>query len=200
MLGDNAASVRRSASRVGKSKGTAPDAPQHAERRRARRPQQPPVRSPEYDGLTVPELRTLRKRLASEETSVSYWRRIIQARIDLLENGVPRAGATVEGLSRVLRGHSGASRRTALVHAQPVDGAAPLPDLPALWDHVDDGGRPDPSFLADLHSAEARLSAARTELHRQIDTVTGQLIARYREDPSLALSALPQRPGADRQF
>jgi hypothetical protein len=31
----------------------------------------------------------------------------------------------------------------------------------------------------------------RREFHRRLDEATGQLIARYRQDPTLALTALP---------
>ena len=51
-----------------------------------------------------------------------------------------------------------------------------------------------PEDLADhLRQAEVRLSEYRHELHLRIDKVTGELIARYREDPTLALTALHER-------
>jgi hypothetical protein len=49
----------------------------------------------------------------------------------------------------------------------------------------------------DLSKAEAQLSAYRTALHKRLSSATGELIARYREQPELCLSALPtQRPVA----
>jgi hypothetical protein len=47
----------------------------------------------------------------------------------------------------------------------------------------------------DLSKAEAQLSAYRTALHKRLAAATGELIARYREQPTLCLSALPtERP------
>jgi hypothetical protein len=46
----------------------------------------------------------------------------------------------------------------------------------------------------DLRVAEAQLSAYRNALHRRIGEATGELIARYREQPTLCLSALPLEP------
>ncbi|MGN6576592.1 MAG: RsiG family protein, partial [Nocardioides sp.] len=50
------------------------------------------VGSPEADGLarpwsdlTLDELRAYRRRLADEEERVPYWRRLVHARIDVLE-------------------------------------------------------------------------------------------------------------------
>ena len=48
--------------------------------------------------------------------------------------------------------------------------------------------------LADLAHAELQLSAYRAALHRKLAAATQELIARYREDPSLALTALPLVP------
>ena len=46
----------------------------------------------------------------------------------------------------------------------------------------------------DLRAAEVELSAYRTALHRRIGDATNELIARYREQPGLCLSALPLDP------
>ena len=52
---------------------------------------------------------------------------------------------------------------------------------------------------ADLTKAEAQLSAYRTALHRRLADATGELIARYREQPELCLTVLPDRPTPRRQ-
>jgi hypothetical protein len=74
----------------------------------------------------------------------------------------------------------------------------PLPDLAVLW-----ARDPMPGNLSwnrdlahELSKAEAQLSAYRTALHKRLATATGELIARYREQPTLCLSALPVRPTA----
>ncbi|CAN5323220.1 hypothetical protein BH24ACT10_BH24ACT10_00480 [soil metagenome] len=78
----------------------------------------------------------------------------------------------------------------------PVDDIPPLPSLAELWDR-----RVDPAdavgtalVTTDLRLAEAQLSAYRNALHRRIGEATGELIARYREQPTLCLSALPLEP------
>ncbi len=99
---------------------------------------------------------------------------------------------SLETLARVL-GDTGAGRtRTALVR---VRAAEPLPELPVLeemWvSEVDPG---DAEAIADavdvLRTAERQLTSYRTALHQRIDEATGELIERYREDPSSALTAL----------
>lgn len=165
-----------------------------AQRKRVRLSAKPPERSGAYDHMTVDDMRQLRQQLTEEEGRVSYWRRIVQAKLDIMRDGSPRSGATIEGLNRVLSEHIGMPRRIAYLPVQPVEGAAPLPELPWLWQHLAHPGSGDNDALAAaLNAAEVELSTYRGELHGQIDAVTGQLIARYREDPSMALTALPTR-------
>ena len=45
--------------------------------------------------------------------------------------------------------------------------------------------------LARLADAEHQLSEYRRSLHERLDAATGELISRYREEPALALRALP---------
>lgn len=163
-------------------------------RKRARLAVPPPERNNAYDHMTIDDLRRLRRTLSEDEGRVSYWRRIVQAKIDLIRDGSPRPGTTIEGLNRVLGEHLGMPRRIAYLPVQPVEGEAPLPELPWLWQHLANPDMADnDALLSALGLAETELSAHRRELHDQIDLVTGQLIARYREDPSMALTALPTR-------
>lgn len=153
----------------------------------------------EYAHLDLEALRTYRSALQAEEGKVSYWRRIIQARLDVV-----RAGRTAGGtgsldashLRPVLaERHVGAGRR-ALVDIVPIDDVPPLPDLAELWERR--VGSADPAGLEvlerDLAAAERQLSAYRTSLHRRLGEATGELIARYRQQPTLCLVALPLRP------
>jgi hypothetical protein len=155
-------------------------------------PPEPPELDPAYAGLSLDDLRALRRELGDEESRVSYWRRIIQARIDLLTKGAPD-GDLVDRLTAVLAESGGVHRRLANLSVRPGGDIADLPDLHALWtrlvDTSDDEGVE--AFLDELRNAEARLSAMRREIHRRLDEATSQLIARYRQDPTLALSALP---------
>ena len=73
----------------------------------------------------------------------------------------------------------------------------PLPDLTALWETVaaSDGTTDDGVVLNRLAAAEAELSAYRRSLHERLDDATSELIARYRDEPALALRALPVKGG-----
>ncbi|HUR51074.1 MAG TPA: hypothetical protein VMZ11_03010 [Mycobacteriales bacterium] len=152
-----------------------------------------PERSPEHEHLTLEALREYRKVLAAEESRVSYWRRILQARLDLLVSGADSEGDT---LRPVLTDQRVGAGRRALVEVMPVDDIPPLPDLASLWDRVAD--LDDPRALAsltkDLTAAERQLSEYRSVLHRRIAAATSELIARYRDEPTLCLSALPLKP------
>ena len=156
-----------------------------------------PERSPDFAHLSLEGLRSYRQALTAEEGRVSYWRRIIQARLDLVRAAENPVGTLAENLRGVF-GLSGVDRgRNALMSAVATDDIPPLPDLAALWAREP---RPeDPAFnealAVDLAKAEAQLSAYRTALHKRLAGATGELIARYRERPELCLSALPTRPG-----
>ncbi len=166
-----------------------------AARKAARAATPPPERDSTYDGLSLDDLRAARSELGDEETRVSYWRRIIQARLDVVRSDVPDS-ERVADLTRVLTDARGSVRRLAHIDVQPVDDIPPLPDLAEIWSRQVD--RSDPRALArlerDLSAAEQELSTFRRELHRRIDLVTNELIARYREQPLLALQILPDDP------
>jgi hypothetical protein len=137
------------------------------------------------------QLRDHRQELVTEEIRVSYWRRILQARMDLIIGNDDHTA--LQRLGGVLAEHEAYSRRLAVQSLHVPDDAPPLPDLGMLWDTstIND----DPStIVARLAEAEHQLSAYRRSLHERLDAATGELIARYHEDPSLALSALPLRP------
>ena len=67
--------------------------------------------------------------------------------------------------------------------------------IDALGEQVEsflDTARPD--SLDELRAAEAQLSAYRSAVHRRLEAATGELIARYHQDPRLCLSAPPPPP------
>jgi hypothetical protein len=143
-------------------------------------------------GLTLAALREYRRRLADEEERASYWRRLVHARIDLLEaESKSERPLRLEELVRVL-GDTGSGRsRSAL---ERVRTAEPLPELPVLAEmwvaEVDPNDKREVrSALDRLHAAERQLTHYRKALHRRIDAATAELIARYRNDPTKALVA-----------
>lgn len=155
------------------------------------KPQAPPL-DPAYAALTLDELRDLRRELGLEESRVSYWRHIIQARLDLLTHG-DTGGDIVARLTVVLAESGSVHRRLANLSVRPMSDVEALPSLERLWTRVVDPADPRAveAFVRELQQAEADLSALRREIHSRLDEATGQLIARYRQDPILALTALP---------
>lgn len=161
-----------------------------------------PVRSPQHEHLSLDALRDYRQALQDEENKVSYWRRILQARLDLVRADGPGGTAGGSGalgadrLRPVLTDAKVRAGRTALVQVLPVDDIPPLPSLGELWERCVD--RDDTAGQArldrELAEAEAQLSAYRSVLHRRLEEATGELIARYREQPGLCLGVLPLTP------
>jgi hypothetical protein len=153
------------------------------------------VPSEELASLDLGQLRDYRHRLEAEEDRVSYWRRLVHARIDVLE-AESTTGSTLsfDQLVRVLGDTGTGQGRRALVR---VAAAEPLPDLPELADMWGTEVDPqDPGQVADalerLRTAEGQLTDYRRALHRRIDEATGELILRYRENPLAALSIIPE--------
>ncbi|MEO8329370.1 MAG: hypothetical protein ABI586_05135, partial [Candidatus Nanopelagicales bacterium] len=152
-----------------------------------------PQRSAEFNHLTLPALRSYRQALTAEENKVSYWRRLIQARMDLIELKGGDDSVRLERLRIALSETRIGAGRKALVEVLPVDDVPPLPDLDSLWAREAHPERPEETaqLRRDLAFAELQLSAYRAALHRRLTNSTTELIARYREEPSLALVALP---------
>ncbi|MDQ1683409.1 MAG: hypothetical protein QOC82_146 [Frankiaceae bacterium] len=153
-----------------------------------------PERSPDFAHLSLGGLRTYRHTLSAEESRVSYWRRIVQARLDMVRAADSGTAATVDNLRDVFAEARVDSGRTALMRVVPLaDDIPPLPDLADIWAREPRVGdeQHNHRLAHDLMRAEAQLSAYRTALHKRLAAATGELIARYREQPSLCLSALP---------
>lgn len=144
--------------------------------------------------MDLDTLRAYRRDLQQEEDKVSYWRRLVHARLDLLEAGSSVEGSlTLPQLIRVLGDTGTGASRNALssIHA-----AEPLPDLPeSEWMWVSEVDPHDAVAVAEatrrLRAAEEKLTAYRKALFERLDAATAELIVRYRDDPSAALSILP---------
>ena len=145
-----------------------------------------------WSELSLEELRAYRRRLTDEEERVSYWRRLVHARIDVLTAEAHQERAlTIEELVRVLGDTGSGQGRNALVS---VEAAEPLPDLPVLeemW--VTELDPNDTAAVQEaierLQVAERQLTEYRRALHERIDDATEELIGRYRENPASALVA-----------
>ena len=88
-------------------------------------------------------LREQRRTLGNEENRVSYWRRLIQARMDLIElqggDDSVRLGRLRMALAETRVGQG----RGALVDIMPIDDVPPLPDLAGLWAREADPDDPE---------------------------------------------------------
>jgi hypothetical protein len=151
-----------------------------------------PERSPELAHMTLTRLRTYRRTLLDEELRASYWRRLIQARRDLLRGG--NQPGDRPALLEALTEKRGSQGRQVMLTLHPDAGMPILPHLPQLWaSGIHDG---DDQSLAELFtrlaSAESVLSSYREALHKRLDRATADLVARYHEDPTECFVALPR--------
>jgi anti-sigma-K factor RsiG len=145
-----------------------------------------------WEHLALHDLRRYRRQLADEEEKVSYWRRLVHARIDVLEaESHQERPLTIDELVRVL-GDTGTGRsRNALVSVRAADDLPELPVLHEMW--VTEIDIHDRDAVAEavqrLRSAETQLTDYRKALHERLDQATAELIVRYRADPASALVA-----------
>jgi hypothetical protein len=162
-----------------------------------------PERSPEFAHLSLDGLRAYRRALSAEEGRVSYWRRIVQARLDLVRAAETGATTTVDNLRGVFAEDRVDTGRRALMTVLADDEMPPLPDLAEVYAREPKVGDDEHNrkLAHDLTKAEMQLSAYRTALHKRLAGATGELIARYREQPTLCLTALPTtQTGSQRAF
>ena len=115
-----------------------------------------------WAGLDLSDLRLYRKRLAEEEEKVSYWRRLVHARIDVLEaEAHHERPLRLDELIRVL-GDTGAGRtRTALVSVRAADDLPELPVLADMWVTELDPDDTEAVAAADRPAAVGRGAAHR---------------------------------------
>jgi hypothetical protein len=155
----------------------------------------PPQRSHDLAHLSLEGLRAYRTALSAEEDRVSYWRRILQARLDTMQAVEGARAADPAAVAPALTSEKLTRGRTALVRLVPLDDIPPLPDLARLWHQVpaenDESGHAE--LVAALERAEEQLSNYRSALHVRITVANSELIARYRDDPNACFSALPRR-------
>ncbi len=159
-----------------------------------------PVRTARLSELSLAALRQYRLQLREEEDRVSYWRRLLQARLDMVAAGKAQSGPmSAQQIAAALGDGVARQHRIAMVATEV---GAPLPELPklaALWSHPLGelgGGAADATVVGGLVEAEAQLSTYRTSLHGLLDAATAELISRYKADPSSCLDVLPIPPAS----
>jgi hypothetical protein len=150
-----------------------------------------PERDPALDHLSLAELRVARQVLVDEVERVTFWRLAVRGRADRL-----RAGRSSTSITpHLLRALSDARRSPTRVAVVVEEDRSPavLPDLAELCarELVPGDAVAVQALGRDLADAEASLTDYRRHLQDRVGGVTGELIARYRESPELALLLLP---------
>ena len=161
------------------------------------------VLDPEFvDGLgqiSLEDLRERRKEAEQEETDLSYMRRLLQGRLDILRAELARRDGTgsdlVDALPQILadepsggpRGlgrHVTAEPSRADAHRRYVEALVADVDLSNPDAHDDASLR---RVLETLEAEEHKVSEARRAVQKVMDALTGEVTRRYREgdaDPS----------------
>ena len=135
------------------------------------------------------DLRTLRESLREEEQRVSYWRQLVQGRLDLVRTALDGGHPSAVDLASLAaaRPRDGARRRSPAATTLAFEGlVSPLAGLEDLWDAPIAWGDPRALHLVErgLVGAEVKLSAYRRALHERIDACTAQLVDHYQRDPA----------------
>ena len=151
----------------------------------------------DVDGLTVDEIRTMRTECQEAEGALSYLRRLIQGRLDIVHAylerpdgaGAPDLSSVVDNLAGILAGPgrpSGPGRNPVLFSPDTDDMASLTTELDAILG-VDEIGllaTREPDELRDLAERlgvlENRVSAERRGLHERIDTLQAELVERHK--------------------
>jgi hypothetical protein len=141
--------------------------------------------------MSLDELRDRRRRAMQEESDLSYLRRMLQGRIEILlerrESGTGSDEALVEQLTRALVGHTGTGS-TIPQHSFVEPGRIGesrrfverlLADV-ALSDPESVSEGELDSVVARFREQESAVSRVRRQVHAVIDRLTAELAARYR--------------------
>ncbi|MER5833271.1 aerial mycelium formation protein [Streptomyces sp. NPDC002130] len=156
---------------------------------------------PELPALSLPELRTLRRDAQRDEADLSYLRRLLQGRIDILRAEVTRrapAGAAsvavgeqtsvVERLAEILRDaparHRSSARHVTLGTPQGEEYRRLAAEMLAEVELSDLDARTDLELntaMGRLERHEQQVSRRRRRLQRTADECSAEIARRYRE-------------------
>lgn len=145
--------------------------------------------------LALADLRDFRNRWIEEEEKVSYWRRLVQGRLNLIKSEKEDGVVPIANLIRSLGSTASPQRRQQLLNVDAQDELPQLPGLDDLWTSAinladEEGTR---LLIDELRRVERELSDYRRLLHERIDAATAELISRYKADPMLSLELFPHR-------
>lgn len=165
------------------------------------------VLEPEYleglDQLELDELRRRRDTAEDVETQISYYRRLLHGRMDLLNFELRRRDGEeertlLEALPEILASGMVLGSEPTLRH---IETMPPLPSKTGrrLIDKIMDDGiltqLPDldedelRAAVEDLHDVETTLSEQRRELHSVIDALQDEIVDRYRSGQNEATAS-----------
>ncbi len=152
---------------------------------------QPPAALP--TALSLDELLDRRSGLRTHEEQLSYWRRVVQGRLDLLQARLD--GTDTEALADVL---GGAERCGTRLQHSPVRHVEPMLELATAdraWEIASCSD--DPAAVRHavqrLRAAEQWLSAQRASALAELDAATAQLARRLSDDPGAYLRSVERR-------
>ncbi|MEV8569449.1 ABC transporter substrate-binding protein [Streptomyces sp. NPDC051322] len=149
---------------------------------------------PEYDigALRLPELRTLRKDAQRDEADLSYVRRMLHGRIDILRAELARRtgpeSPVVERLSEILAdlpsSHRASARHVTLSTPRSEEIRKLAADMLAEFELSDLGARTDEELhtgMGRLVRHEQQVSRRRQQLQRTADDCSAEIARRYRD-------------------
>ncbi|MEU1123643.1 ABC transporter substrate-binding protein [Streptomyces sp. NPDC005899] len=146
----------------------------------------------EFRGLLLPELRTLRRDAQRDEADLSYVRRLVQGRIDILRAELARRAdphsPVVDRLSEILTDtpsvHRSSARHVTLTTPRSDEYRRLAADTLAEVELSDLDARTDEELLSAmgrLVGYERQVSRRRHRLQRTVDDCSAEIARRYRD-------------------
>ncbi|MEU9359369.1 ABC transporter substrate-binding protein [Streptomyces sp. NPDC048301] len=147
---------------------------------------------PEFGGLRLPELRTLRRDAQRDEADLSYVRRLVQGRIDILRAELARRvdpeSPVVDRLSEILAdtpsAHRSSARHVTLTTPRSDEYRQLAADTLAEVELSDLDARTDEELLTAMGRLvryEQQVSRRRSRLQRTVDDCSAEIARRYRD-------------------
>ena len=157
------------------------------------------------DALSTDQLRARRNDLQEAELTLSYVRRLVQVRLDILLNerehraggaGARDAAALVAELPKILLEHEPGTARGSFpgVAGPPAAVEEVVAELDRVFDVATLDALPDDALAAAadrLAGTERRVSSRRRALHASIDAVQEEMLRRYKSGEASVDSLLP---------
>jgi hypothetical protein len=143
--------------------------------------------------LSLDEVRARRAALQSDEVGLSYLRRLVQGRLDIVAAAARNRGGSMSSLVDELPGilgehvHAPGTGRLPTLMAPSADDEARLraeldavvaPEILTALDRLDDDELAD--LVDRLNAFEREISERRRDVHRDIDALQAELTRRYK--------------------